>query len=79
MLIFFQPLLKLSENCLLATCITNLRSIHEKSFKLLCPQGQIIDVKIQQISHFELFSAIIELFENWSFVTCMHNKFVEKI
>ena len=33
-LIFFQTLLKLSESCLSATCITNLKMIHEKRFKL---------------------------------------------
>ena len=42
---FFRPLLNLSENCLLVSCITNLKRIHEKLFKLSRPQGQIIDVK----------------------------------
>ena len=44
-LIFFQPLLNLSKNYLLVTCITNLKRICEKLFKLSRPQGQIIDVK----------------------------------
>ena len=43
--IFFQPLLNLSKNYLLVTCITNLKRICEKLFKLSRPQGQIIDVK----------------------------------
>ena len=43
--IFFHPLLNLSKNYLLATCITNLKRICEKLFKLSRPQGQIIDVK----------------------------------
>ena len=36
--IFFQPLLKSSENWSLATCITNLGRIH---FKLSCPQVNV--------------------------------------
>ena len=43
--IFFQPLLNLSKNYLLVTCITSLKRICEKLFKLSRPQGQIIDVK----------------------------------
>ena len=43
--IFFQPLLNMSKNYLLVTCITNLKRICEKLFKLSRPQGQIIDVK----------------------------------
>ena len=43
--IFFQPLLNLSKNYLLLTCITNLKRICEKLLKLSRPQGQIIDVK----------------------------------
>ena len=43
--IFFQPLLNLSKNYLLVTCITNLKRICEKLFKLSRPQGQIIDIK----------------------------------
>ena len=43
--IFFQPLLNLCKNYLLVTCITNLKRICEKLFKLSRPQGQIIDVK----------------------------------
>ena len=42
---FFRPLLNLSENWSLVTCITNLKRICEKLFKLSRPQGQIIDVK----------------------------------
>ena len=42
---FFRPLLNLSENWSLVTCITNLKRIREKLFKLSRPQGQIIDVK----------------------------------
>ena len=47
-LIFFQPLLNLSENCLFVTCITNLKRIHGHFFKLSRPQGQIIDVKCEK-------------------------------
>ena len=36
--IFFQPLLKLSENWSLVTCLANLGRIHEKLFKLSRPQ-----------------------------------------
>ena len=43
--IFFQPLLNLSKNYLLVTCITNLKRICGKLFKLSRPQGQIIDAK----------------------------------
>ena len=42
---FFRPLLNLSENWSLVTCITNLKRIREKLFKLSRTQGQIIDVK----------------------------------
>ena len=42
---FFRSLLNLSENWSLVTCITNLKRIREKLFKLSRPQGQIIDVK----------------------------------
>ena len=49
--------------------------------KLWCPQGQIIDVKFdksQLISHFDFFSAIIELV--WELVIFnMHNKFCKEI
>ena len=54
--IFFQPLLNMSENWLLVWCITDLKMIHEKLFKLSRPQGQIIDVKCEKsqlIGHFE--------------------------
>ena len=44
-LIFFQPLLNLSEDCLLVACITNSKRIHGQFFKFWRPQGQIIDVK----------------------------------
>ena len=46
--IFFQPLLNFSKNYLLVTCITNLKRIGEKLFKLSRPQGQIIDVKCEK-------------------------------
>ena len=45
---FVQPLLNLSKNYLLVTCIKNLKRIREKLFKLLRPQGQIIDVKCEK-------------------------------
>ena len=38
---FFQPLLSLSENWSLVTCITNLGRIHEKHFTLSCPQVNV--------------------------------------
>ena len=56
--------MKFSKNYLLVTCITNLKRICEKLFKLSRPQVQIIDVKgekSQSVGHFEFFSAIIEL------------------
>ena len=37
----FRPLLNLSENWSLLTCITDLRRIHEKLFKLSCPQVNV--------------------------------------
>ena len=40
--------MKLSKNYLLVTCITNLKRIPEKLFKLSRPQGQIIDVKCEK-------------------------------
>ena len=45
---FFRPLLNLSKNYLLVTCITNLKRICEKLFNLSRPQGQIIDVKCEK-------------------------------
>ena len=39
---------KLSENCLLGTCITILSRINEKNFMLSRQQGQIIDVKCKK-------------------------------
>ena len=77
--ICFQALLNLFKNCLLVTCITNLKRIHEKLFKLSRPQGQIIDVKCkksQKIGHFNFFSAIIELVQEL-LISNMHNKFEE--
>ena len=56
--IFFQPLLNLSKNYLLVTCITNLKRICEKLFNLSRPKGQIMDVKgkkSQKVGHFEFF------------------------
>ena len=41
-LIFFRPLLNLSENWSLVTCITNLGRIHEKLFKLSLPQENVL-------------------------------------
>ena len=46
--LFFWPLLNLSENYLLVTCITNLKRICENFFNLSRPQGQIIDVKCEK-------------------------------
>ena len=40
-----STILSLSKNCLLVTCITNLKRILVKMLKLSCLQGQIIDVK----------------------------------
>ena len=77
--IFFQPLLNLSENWSLVTCMTNLKRICEKLFKLSRPQGQIIDVKCeksQKIGHFFFFSAIIELVQEL-LISNMHNQFEE--
>ena len=74
---FFRPLLNLSENWSLVTCITNLKRICGKLFKLSRPQGQIIDVKCeksQKIGHFFFFSAIIELVRE-VVISNMHNKF----
>ena len=62
---FFLPLLNLSENWSLVTCITNLKRICEKLFKLSRPQGQIIDVKCEK-SH-ELVRELV--------ISNMHNKF----
>ena len=45
---FFRPLLNLSKNYLLVTCITNLKRICEKLFNLSRPQGQINDVKCEK-------------------------------
>ena len=70
----------MSENWLLVTCITDLKRIHEKLFKLSRPQGQIIDVKCgksQKNGHFEFFSAIIELVQEL-LISNMHNKFEEE-
>ena len=47
-LLFFRPLLNLSKNYLLVTCINNLKRICEKLFNLSRPQGQIIDVKCEK-------------------------------
>ena len=73
---FFRPLLNLSENWSLVTCITNLQRICEKLFKLSRPQGQIIDVKCEKsqlIGHFFFFT-IIELVRELV-ISNMHNKF----
>ena len=79
--IFFQPLLNWSKNYLLVTCITNLKRICEKLFKLSRPQGQIIDVKwekSQLIGHFFFFPAIIELVQEL-LISNIHNKFEENM
>ena len=79
--IFFQPLLNLSKNYLLVTCITNLKRICGKLFKLSRPQGQIIDVKwekSQEIGHFFFFSAIIELVQEL-LISNKHTKFEENM
>ena len=75
----FQLLLNLSKNYLLVTCITNLKKIREKLFKLSCPQGQIIDLKgrkivISRLVILTFFSAIIELVRELV-ISNMHNKF----
>ena len=41
----WPPVLNLSKNYLLVACITNLKRMREKLFKLSRQQGQIIDVK----------------------------------
>ena len=33
------------------------------NLRILCPQGQIIDKKLQEISHSDFFSAVIKLFQ----------------
>ena len=74
---FFQPLLNLSKNYLLVTCITNLKGICEKLFNLLRPQGQIIDENVENLNKsaiFFFFSAIIELVRELV-ISNMHNKF----
>ena len=43
---FFQPLLNLSENCLLVTCMHN--KFEQEHLKLSRPQGQIIDGKCEK-------------------------------
>ena len=48
-LTFFQPLLNLSENCFLVTCITHFKRILEKLPKLSRPQGQIIEVNCEKL------------------------------
>ena len=48
MKLLLRPLLNLSENCLLVTCITYSKRIHEKLSKLSRPQCQIIDVKCEK-------------------------------
>ena len=78
-LIFFQPLLNLSENWSLVTCITNLGRIHEKLFMLSRPQGRIIDVKFKNRTKsaiLNFFAANIELVGEL-LTSNMHNKFQE--
>ena len=79
--IFFQPLLNLSKNYLLVSCITNLKRICEKLFKLSRPQGQIIDVNEKNHNKsaiFFFFSAIIELVQEL-LISNIHNKFEENM
>ena len=74
---FFRPLLNLSENWSLVTCITNLKRIREKLFKLSRRQGQIIDVKGENRNKSAIvnfFSAIIELVRE-VVISNMQNKF----
>ena len=70
-----QPLLNLSENCLLVTCITNLKRIHEKLLKLSRPQ--IIDVKCEKnrnkLAILNFFQPLLNLSEIWSLVRCKTN------
>ena len=76
---FYQPLLSLSKNCLLVTCITNLKRILVKMLKLSRLQGQIIDVKWENRNKsaiLNFFSAIIELVQEL-LISNMHNKFEE--
>ena len=71
--------MNLSKNYLLVACITDLKRIREKNFKLSRPQGQIIDVKCEKIAinrPFFFFSAIIKLFQEL-LISNMHNKFEE--
>ena len=78
---FFQPLLNLSKNYLLVTCITNLKRICEKLFKLSRPQGQIIDLNEKNRNKsaiFFFFSAIIELVQEL-LISNIHNKFEENM
>ena len=75
--IFYQPLLNLFENWLLVTCITDLKMIHEKLFKLSRPQGQIIDVKMWKIPKnlpfWIFFQPSVNLSKNYLLVTCITN------
>ena len=76
--IVFQPLLNLFEHFLLGTCITNFKRIHEKLFKISCPQGQINWRKMQKIpiNRSFLFSAVIELVREL-LISNMRSKFQE--
>ena len=60
---FLNPVLNLSENWLLITCIglTNLSRIHEKLLQLSRPQGRLFDVKLKklQLGYLKTNSAII--------------------
>ena len=75
--IFFQPSLNLSENWLLVACITDLKMIHKKLFRLSRPQGQIIDINAKNQNKSAIlkkFSAIIELVQEL-LISNMHNRF----
>ena len=64
----------------ISNMLNNLSRIHEKLLKLSRPQSQIIDVKCaksQLIGHFDIFSAIIELYRELVISNIhVHNKFV---
>ena len=68
--------MNLSENYLLVKCITNLKRIHEKLFKLSRLQGQIIDVKCSNRNKsaiLNFFQPLLNLSKNYLLVTCITN------
>ena len=74
-MIFFQPLMTLSENWSIVACITNLGWIHEK-LSYRSHKVKLLTQKSEKIGHFDFFSAIIEIVGELLFNT-MHNKFEE--